>query len=260
MLQRPPLPSAMIAPPETLGSVLIVEDNQRISQECALVLEEAGYRVRCALDGEEMRALLSQAVPDITLLDLNLPHEDGISLCKWLRRIYGQMGIVMLTARMMGSDRTEGYEAGADVYLTKPTRPSELLAVMRNLIRRARGNESHTPQEAELGVTWALNVASMNLIGPGHEILSLTPKEVKLIAILAMSPAALTYQDILERLQTGQALVQDKAKLEVLISRLRQKLARLDNHGFEIKTVHGTGYQLLTPVRVIGNQFKRKSV
>jgi DNA-binding response OmpR family regulator len=61
-------------------------------------------------------------------------------------------------------------------------------------------------------------------------------------------------------LQTGQALVQDKAKLEVLISRLRQKLARLDNHGFEIKTVHGTGYQLLTPVRVIGNQFKRKSV
>jgi DNA-binding response OmpR family regulator len=183
---------------------------------------------------------------------LNLPHEDGISLCKWLRGIYPQMGIVMLTARVMGSDRTEGYEAGADVYLTKPTRPAELLAVMRNLVKRARGSESPTQKEGSYGTSWMLNVASMNLIGPSHEILSLTPKEVKVLGILAQSPAAQSYQDILERVQTGEAVVQDKAKLEVLISRLRQKLSRLHNHEFEIKTVHGTGYQLLTPVQVIG--------
>jgi len=252
MSHYPTLPTAIAVTPETLGSVLIVEDNHRISQECALVLEEAGFKVRCALDGTEMRTLLCQGVPDITLLDLNLPHEDGISLCKWLRGIYLQMGIVMLTARVMGSDRTEGYEAGADVYLTKPTRPAELLAVMRNLVKRARGSKSPIQKEGSHGASWMLNVASMNLIGPSHEILSLTPKEVKVLGILAQSPAAQSYQDILERVQTGEAVLQDKAKLEVLISRLRQKLARLHNHEFEIKTVHGTGYQLLTPVQVMG--------
>jgi len=243
MPQRAPLPSRQ-AP---LGSVLIVEDNQRISEECALVLQGAGFDVRCALDGAEMRELIGKSVPDITLLDLNLPDEDGISLCKWLRGIYGQMGIVMLTARVMGSDRTSGYEAGADVYLTKPTRPAELLAVMRNLAKRARASDvSAKPADS----TWTLNVASMHLIGPNQEVLSLTPKEVKVLRTLAQSMEPQTYQELLDQVQAGEAVVQDKAKLEVLMSRLRLKLARLNNKDFEIKTVHGTGYQLLTPVQV----------
>lgn len=230
-----------------IGSVVIVEDNQRISEECALVLREAGFTVRCAGDGAEMRVLLAHEVPEIILLDLNLPNEDGISLCKWLRGIYGQMGIVMLTARVMGSDRTDGYEAGADVYLTKPTRPAELLAVMRNLARRARASEA--PSKPHEGA-WTLNLANKHVTSSSRELLSLTPKETKLIEILAQSQSAQSYQDILEKLQAGEAVVQDKSKLEVLVSRLRQKLARLDGDEFEIKTVHGTGYQLLTPVCV----------
>ena len=111
--------------PPSLGTVLLVEDNLRVSDELSLVLTTAGYTTRCAYDGEHMRALLAMMTPDLVMLDLNLPSEDGISLCKWLRDIHPFMGIVMLTARVMGSERTEGYQAGADVYLTKPTRPKK---------------------------------------------------------------------------------------------------------------------------------------
>ena len=106
-----------------MGEIMVVDDNLRLSHELSLVLEAAGWSVRCADDGESLRAQVAQKVPAIVVLDLNLPGEDGISLCEWLRRTYPQIGIVMLTARVMGVDRTEGYVAGADIYLTKPTRP-----------------------------------------------------------------------------------------------------------------------------------------
>ena len=129
---------------QSLGSVMLVEDNMRVSEELSLVLESFGYTTKCAYDGQHMRSLLTTYTPDIVILDLNLPNEDGISLCKWLRSIYPSLGIVMLTARVMGSERTEGYQAGADVYLTKPTRPEEILAVVRNIIRRsANQNKSN---------------------------------------------------------------------------------------------------------------------
>jgi two-component system phosphate regulon response regulator OmpR len=84
----------------SLGSVLLVEDNLRVSDELSLVLTAAGYATRCAYDGEHMRALLSITTPDVVMLDLNLPSEDGISLCKWLRDVHPFMGIVMLTVPM----------------------------------------------------------------------------------------------------------------------------------------------------------------
>ena len=85
-----------------LGSVLLVEDNLRVSEELSLVLESAGYTTRCAYDGEHMRAMMAVHTPHVVMLDLNLPNEDGISLCKWLREVYPSLGIVMLTARVMG--------------------------------------------------------------------------------------------------------------------------------------------------------------
>lgn len=100
----------MPSPEQTpnVPSVLLVEDNLRVSDELGLVLETGGYNTGCAYDGEHMRSLLAFYTPNIVILDLNLPGEDGISLCKWLRDVYPNMGIVMLTARVMGSDRTEG--------------------------------------------------------------------------------------------------------------------------------------------------------
>ena len=87
-----------------MGEIMVVDDNLRLSHELSLVLEAAGWSVRCADDGESLRAQVAQKVPAIVVLDLNLPGEDGICLCEWLRRTYPQIGIVMLTARVMGVD------------------------------------------------------------------------------------------------------------------------------------------------------------
>ena len=99
------MPSSEQTP--TVPSVLLVEDNLRVSNELALVLESGGYNIRCAYDGEHMRSLLAVYIPNVVILDLNLPSEDGISLCKWLRGVYPNIGIVMLTARVMGRFATQ---------------------------------------------------------------------------------------------------------------------------------------------------------
>jgi len=179
----------------SLGSVLLVEDNLRVSDELSLVLTAAGYATRCAYDGEHMRALLSITTPDVVMLDLNLPSEDGISLCKWLRDVHPFMGIVMLTARVMGSERTEGYQAGADVYLTKPTRPEEILAVIRNLMRR---HDRHGAGPLVASHAWTVHQKSMSLSAPDADVLSLTPKETIALITLAQSSSHCTYEELID--------------------------------------------------------------
>ena len=230
------------------GSVLLVEDNLRVAEEMGLILAAAGWRSRHTTDGEQMRALIAAELPNVVLLDLNLPGEDGISLCKWLRRTYPAIGIVMLTARVMGSERTEGYEAGADVYLTKPTRPEEILAVIRNLLRRTRRTE--TPALG-LHSAWTLNLAGLHLIAPNADVLSLTPKEAQVLKVLAQTPGDTGYPSLLHAMG-GEASTTgaDKARLEVLVSRLRSKLQNFKAQGFEIKTVHGLGFRLSNPLQV----------
>ena len=234
----------MPSPEQTpnVPSVLLVEDNLRVSDELGLVLETGGYNTGCAYDGEHMRSLLAFYTPNIVILDLNLPGEDGISLCKWLRDVYPNMGIVMLTARVMGSDRTEGYQAGADVYLTKPTRSEELLAVIRNLLRRS---EKFGTTEKKEPSGWSLHLKSMCLISPESDVLSLTPKETVVLKTLAQSLSHCTYDDLIDKLggETSQ-LSFDKVRLEVLISRLRMKLFNFKEQSIEIKTIHRTGYRL----------------
>ena len=230
------------------GTVLLVEDNMRVSEELSLVLESAGYSTKCAYDGEHMRAMLSTYTPNVVMLDLNLPSEDGISLCKWLRNVYPYLGIVMLTARVMGSERTEGYQAGADVYLTKPTRPEEILAVIRNLLRRT----TNAPQINDPALAcWTIHIKSMYLHSPEADVLSLTPKETITLSTLAQSSNHCTYEDLIDKLGVDTTRSSfDKVRLEVLISRLRSKLFNFKGQAFEIKTVHGSGYRLSTPLKV----------
>lgn len=232
----------------TLGSVLLVEDNLRVSDELSLVLTAAGYDTRCAYDGEHMRALLAITTPDVVMLDLNLPNEDGISLCKWLRDLHPYLGIVMLTARVMGSERTEGYQAGADVYLTKPTRPEEILAVIRNLMRR---HDRHGSPLPAINQGWTVHQKSMSLSAPDADVLSLTPKETIALITLAQTSTHCSYEELIDKLSSeAQRTTFDKVRLEVLISRLRSKLFKFKLQAFEIKTVHGAGYRLSIPLKV----------
>lgn len=232
-----------------MGEIMVVDDNLRLSHELSLVLEEAGWSVRCAEDGESLRAQMAQRVPAIVVLDLNLPGEDGISLCEWLRKTYPQIGIVMLTARVMGVDRTEGYVAGADIYLTKPTRPEELLAVVRHLLRRSQVTAPISEQSQAL--PWTLHVKALRLLSPQSDMLSLTPSECELLQTLACANGVCSYDQFFDKMGSeGLNDNLDKARLEVLVSRLRRKLATFEGQGFEIKTAHGKGYVLTCPLAV----------
>jgi two-component system OmpR family response regulator len=239
------------------GSVLLVEDNVRISQEMAQMMRAAGLSVHCAMDAQEMRELIANSIPDIVLLDLNLPGEDGISICRWLRSVYPDIGIVMLTARVMGSERSEGYLAGADVYLTKPTRAEELLAVLHNFLRRIKTQAA--VGSPNVGGCWVLHVADMRLESPEADHLRLNLKETLILKRLSESSGAVSYQSLLDGIMhQGELLPVDKVQLEVVMSRLRTKLSSLTKSSIEIKTVHKVGYQLSTPL-VVRSKAKYKS-
>jgi DNA-binding response OmpR family regulator len=248
---NPALPAIAPSSPPPRGSIIVVEDNRSVSEEVCLVLEEAGWSVSAADDAEAFRALLPQQIPDMVVLDLNLPGEDGISLCKCLRLNYPQIGIVMLSARVMGRERTEGYVAGADVYLTKPTRPEELLAVVRNLFNRKAPAFGGTPDTGH----WHLQLKGARLVSPQLDILSLTPGECIFLRELALSPGACSYRQLNDQLNEvlggeGHTEKSYKARLEVLVSRLRTKLRQFGGQGLEIKTVHATGYQLTSALKL----------
>ena len=238
------------------GSVLLVEDNVRISLEMAQMMGAAGLLVRCAMDAHEMRELMAISIPDVVLLDLNLPGEDGISICRWLRSVYPDIGIVMLTARVMSSERSEGYLAGADVYLTKPTRAEELLAVLRNFLRRLKTHAD--VGSASVVGSWVLHVADMRLESPEADHLRLNLKETLVLKRLSESSEAVSYQSLLDGiLHHGELLAIDKVQLEVVISRLRTKLASLNDTSIEIKTAHKVGYQLSLPL-IVRSKTKEK--
>jgi DNA-binding response OmpR family regulator len=237
------------------GELIVVDDNLRLSYELALVLQAAGWSVRCADDGESLRTYMAHQEPDIVLLDLNLPGEDGISLCKWLRSTHPRIGIVLLTARVMGLDRTEGYVAGADIYLTKPTRPEELLAVMHNLHRRS---QFCAPAVLPLpGQPWTLHIKDQRLLSPKLDMLSLTPSECLLLETLASVNGLCTYELLTDKMgQTGLSDKQAKARLENVVSRLRSKLAKFPVDRLEIKNDYGTGYSLPKPLAIKAQETK----
>lgn len=238
-----------------LGELVVVDDNLRLSEELSLVLQAAGWSVRCADDSESLRACIAQQVPDIVVLDLNLPGEDGISLCKWLRITYPRIGIVMLTARVMGIERTEGYVAGADIYLTKPTRAEELIAVVHNLRRRSQfcaPADAPSPDQP-----WTLHTKNQRLLAPNLDMLSLTPSECMLLETLASVSGLCSYELLTEKLgHTGLNDKQAKARLEVIVSRLRSKLGKFSNDRLEIKTDHGIGYGLTRPLAIKSQETK----
>lgn len=238
-----------------LGDLMVVDDNLRLSEELSLVLEAAGWSVRCVDDGASLRAGIAHREPDIVVLDLNLPGEDGISLCKWLRSTHPRIGIVMLTARVMGIDRTEGYVAGADVYLTKPTRAEELLAVVHNLRRRSQLAAPASTQSQDM--PWTLHVKDQRLLSPKLDMLSLTPSECVLLETLASVNGLCTYELLNNKMgHTELSEKQAKARLEVIVSRLRSKLAKFPVDRLEIKTDHGTGYGLARPLAIKAQETK----
>jgi DNA-binding response OmpR family regulator len=218
--------------------IAVVEDNEALRDELVDFLSAEGFAVQGLPDGLALNEYLQQDEPHVLILDLNLPFEDGISVCRRVRLAFPDIRIVMLTGRGRGADRTEGYEAGTDVYLTKPTRPTEMLAVIRNLHQRHRETPGTQAQ-------WTLDGARFELVSSHGHLVRLTAGEASLLRALAIAGQVLDHQQLMVLLgYDGLDEKVGRGRLEVLISRLRAKLRANEPAGLEIRALRGRGYQL----------------
>lgn len=222
-------------------SILIVEDHDALREITGDFLTEMGHEVRGAPDAETMDEILAHWTPDIVILDVNLPGEDGHSVCRRLRAVRPHLGIVMLTARAAAADRVAGYDGGADVYLAKPTAHEELAAVLQSLGRRIR-----PPDVAQ---ALALSEEARELRGPdGAAPLS----EAEMVVLRALSTAPgrqLAHWQLMEALGL-EADAEAKAALEVRLVRLRKKMAQVGAPEAALQSIRGVGYRLQAVISI----------
>ena len=222
--------------------VVLVEDNEALREETRVYLERLGHAVRACSDGAELDRCVAQTPPDLVILDLNLPGEDGLSISRRLRARWPLIGIVMLTARAAAAQRVEGYAGGADVYLTKPADLIELRAVITSLSRRL---------ERQHAGGWRLDLREWVVHGP-HGSVSLTGLEAGILHALALAPERELATDVLlDRIHEWHNNEPSRNALSIAVSRLRAKLKDVQAPDC-VKAVRGTGYRLTMPITVIG--------
>jgi len=230
--------------PQFKNSVILVEDNIALREALAHHLTDAGFSTRGVCDGQELNQALAISMPDVIVLDLNLPEEDGLSICKRVRQAFPTIGIVMLTARVRSIDRHEGYDSGADVYLTKPVNPAEITTVLQTLCRRIS-----PPVDAP---SWTLNVSSLQLVSPAQEVIKLTVSEAKLVQELALSGELLSMSRLIEVFgDIDLPEPTNKLRIEQVVSRVRRKMDVLLGGQPSIKAVTRLGYKLFVRIVIV---------
>lgn len=224
-------------------NIVIVEDNAALRESLVDVLAAEDHHVVAFESAEGFLANCSIATVDILLLDLNLPGEDGMSLARRMRADWPDLGIIMLTARGAPTDRSDGYESGADIYLTKPSSAPELTASIRALARRLNNDARGAVTPAlEAEVSLVLNCKMMTLTGP-EGAQALTSSETDLLEAFANAPDNRLDLDSILRLGPAVSPV-SKAALGVKIVRLRKKLTAAGAEGQPLNVVRNWGYQL----------------
>lgn len=223
-------------------SVLLVDDDAQIRQLLRDYLSGFGMSVTAAADGKEMAGAMEKESFDILILDLMLPGEDGLSLCRSLRA-KSDIPILMLTARGEAMDRVVGLEVGADDYIVKPFEPRELVARIQTILRRARGGGERIKEtkEAEF-MGWRLNYVLRQLVSPAALVIPLSNAEFRLLTVLAEHPNRVLTREFLLDAARGRNMEIFDRSIDILISRLRQKLNDDPRTPSLIKTVRGEGY------------------
>ncbi|MDV2857264.1 MULTISPECIES: response regulator [Oceanimonas] len=231
--------------------LLVVDDHGEIRDLLRRFLEQHGYRVQAVPDGHAMRQHLARHQPDLIILDLMLPGDDGLTLCRELRGQGNQVPIIMLTAMGEDTDRIIGLEMGADDYLPKPFNPRELLARIKAVLRRQHGNEHHhtadMPKKLRFG-HWLLNTARRELTGPNGITISLSTAEFDLLHVFTQHPNRVLSRDQLLDLARGREAQAFDRAIDTLVSRLRRKLEADSKNPELIKTIWGGGYMLAADV------------
>lgn len=227
--------------------ILVVEDDREISALVARYLRANDCRVTLAGDGREMDKRLADSRVDLVVLDLMLPGEDGLSLCRRIRQT-SAVPVLMLTAKAEEIDRIIGLEIGADDYLGKPFNPRELLARIRAILRRGSAAET-TDDEGVRRLSflgWTLDVSLRQLLSPEEARVAITGAEFDLLHALCLRPGRVLSRDQLLDLTQGRAAGPFERSIDVLISRIRQKIEGDPRNPEIIRTIRSGGY-LFTP-------------
>ncbi len=221
--------------------ILYVEDDERIGMSVKLALEDEGWHVNLASNGEDALLSFRREPADVVLIDIMLPGIDGFEVCRSLRK-ESDVPIVMVTARDDTHDVVAGLEAGADDYLTKPHAPKELSARIRALLRRSRATEQ--------GVTH-MSFGDLEIIPEegrvmlGDKEIHLTKTEFRLLVELASSPGRVFSREVLLERVWGYDYFGDGRLVDVHVRRLRTKIESDAANPRHVVTVRGLGYKLL---------------
>ncbi|BBT82333.1 MULTISPECIES: response regulator [unclassified Aeromonas] len=230
--------------------ILVVDDHSEIRDLLKRFLEQHGLRVSCARDGKEMKRLLEEREFDLLVLDLMMPGEDGLTLCRELR-VKSNLPIIMLTAMGEETDRIIGLEMGADDYLAKPFNPRELLARIKAVMRRTQAETQPAAETLTRDLRfdrWLLDVNRRELVDEDGVGLSLSTAEFDLLKVFLERPQRVLSRDQLLDLARGREAVAFDRAIDTLVSRLRRKLERDPKNPELIKTIWGGGYMFSADV------------
>ncbi|MDQ7249078.1 response regulator transcription factor [Dongia sedimenti] len=253
---------AMLRPaaPFHRGHVLVVDDDREHRLLIAQLLRRGGFRASLAANTAIAQKLVKAAAPDLILLDVMLPDEDGLAFCRRIRES-SHLPVIMLTALGQGPHRVAGLDSGADDYIAKPFDPDELLARIRAVLRRTRdsggdrdGSNLPSPRRQFYRFAgWTLDAARREVWSPEHTLITLTSGEFDLLLAFCDHPQMVLSREHLVELTTGKPSDGVDRKIDILISRLRRKLASKHSSSVGrsvelLKTVRNGGYQLTAPV------------
>ncbi len=235
--------------------VLVVDDDSAIRRMLVEYLGEHGYSVREAGDGAALRRLIEADLPDVVLLDVNLPGEDGLTLARFLREHY-DVAIIMVTGAGETVDRILGLEMGADDYVTKPFDPRELRARIKSVLRRMQPNaqpaaapgSDRRAQDGRIRIgRCALDLASRQLFdGDGSDV-PITAMEFDLLKTFIDHPNQVLTRDRLLTLTRNRSWEPFDRSIDIRITRLRRKVEADPENPLAIRTVRGAGYMFVPP-------------
>jgi len=230
-------------------NVTVVEDDPDLCGSIVRYLSLVGMNVQSAGSGVELDKLLASSLPDLLVLDVNLPGEDGFSIAARLRS-RSKIGIVMLTARGQLDDRVLGLTAGADAYLVKPVQFRELEAVIHSLTRRLREapvEDKAKPREDDARA-WGFDAASWSLITPGGQQVPLTNAEYRVLQTLTAEPGASVARDEIAASLGKVVGGYDDRSIDAVMARLRRKVNSATGENLPIRAVRSVGYVFAAPV------------
>ena len=229
--------------------LLLVDDEAALREPLADYLSRQGFVVRQAASAAEARSAIRDEMPNLVLLDIMMPGEDGLSLCRHLAES-AAIPTILLTARSESTDRIVGLEIGADDYVTKPFEPRELVARIRSVLRRvAKGGPAPSEDEVLVFDGWRLDPLKRRLTDPEGAVVAISSAEFRLLMAFAEHPRQVLDRDrLLDMVQGREAHLFDRA-VDNQISRLRRKIEVDSRNPVLIQTVWGGGYMLAADVR-----------